>query len=69
VSDAAHRRGIGLELARQLIRFARDEKIARVTAFVLLENRAMHGLLEQAGFTFRHSSPGEPLEAELNLST
>ena len=69
VSDAAHRRGIGLELARHLIRFARDEKIARVTAFVLMENRAMHGLLEQAGFTFRHSSPGEPLEAELNLST
>jgi acetyltransferase len=67
VSDASHRQGIGLELAKHLIQYARDEKIARLTAYVLMENRGMQGLLERVGFTFRNNSPGQPLEAELIL--
>ena len=69
VSDRFQRRGIGLEVIRQLVGFARDEKLERVTATVLFENRPMQKVFEKLGFRLEQSVDPESLEAVLVLST
>ncbi|HYL36658.1 MAG TPA: bifunctional acetate--CoA ligase family protein/GNAT family N-acetyltransferase [Bryobacteraceae bacterium] len=67
VSDGFHRRGIGTELVRQLVGFARDEKLERITATVLFENRPMQRVFEKVGFRLEQSADPEALEAVLVL--
>ena len=47
--------------------FARNEKLERITACVLLDNRGMRTVLEKVGFTFPSNSNDGVLEAELKL--
>src|SRR5271156_5564849 len=56
VSDKFHRRGIGTEIVKQLVDFARAEKLARITATVLFENRPMRKVFERLGFQMEQSA-------------
>ncbi len=67
VSDRFQKRGIGTEIVRQLVDFARAEKLERITATVLFENRPMQKVFEKLGFRMKQTSDNESLEAELVL--
>jgi acetyltransferase len=67
VADRFQRRGIGTEIVRQLVDFARDEKLDRITATVLFENRPMQKVFERLGFRMKQGGDSESLEAELIL--
>jgi len=67
VSDRFQRRGVGTQVVRQLVDFARDEKLERITATVLFENRPMQKIFEKLGFKLKQTADSETLEAELIL--
>lgn len=67
VSDGFQQRGIGTEVVRQLVDFARAEKLPRITATVLFENRPMQKVFERLGFKLKQTADSESLEAELVL--
>lgn len=67
VSDHFQRRGLGTALVRQLVDFAKDEKLDRVTATMLFENRPMQKVFQRLGFHLRDSADHDSLEAELVL--
>jgi acetyltransferase len=67
VSDRFQKRGIGFEIVRQLVNFGRDEKLERITAIVLIENRAMQKVFERLGFKLARGPESDSLEAELVL--
>ncbi len=50
ISDRYQCRGLGTELLRRLLEVAKDEKLQRVTAEILTENRAMQHICEKLGF-------------------
>ena len=67
VSDQFQQRGIGKIIVQQLVDFARDEKLGRITATVLFENRPMQKIFERLGFRLSPGPERESLEAELIL--
>jgi acetyltransferase len=67
ISDAWHSRGLGSQLTERLVEFARDEKVARLNASVLYENRPMLRILEKLGFRLIPSSDPETVEATMEL--
>jgi acetyltransferase len=67
VSDAYQGQGLGSELLRRLITIARDERLDRVIADVLPDNREMQRLFKKLGFRFRRAL-GEPIRVELDLN-
>jgi acetyltransferase len=67
ISDAWHSRGLGSQLTERLVEFARDEKVARLNASVLYENRPMLRILEKLGFKLIPSSDPETVEATMEL--
>jgi acetyltransferase len=67
ISDAWHGRGLGSQLAERVVAFARDEKVARLNASVLYENRPMLRILEKIGFRLIPSSDPETVEATMEL--
>lgn len=65
VADPYQHQGLGAELLRRLLVFARDEGIDRVKAEILPQNRAMRRVCEKLNFTI---TPGdEVMKAELWL--
>jgi acetyltransferase len=66
VSDAYQGQGLGSELLRRLIAIGRDERLERVIADVLPDNRDMQRVFKQMGFRFRRAL-GEPIRVELAL--
>ena len=50
VSDDFQGRGLGTELLSRLLQIARDEDVARVTAYMLTENRGMINISKKLGF-------------------
>jgi acetyltransferase len=67
VNDPFQHRGLGTALVRQLVDFARDEHLERITATVLFENRPMQKVFQRLGFQLRNAPDNESLEAELEL--
>jgi acetyltransferase len=67
ISDAWHGRGLGSQLVERLVEFARDEKVARLNASVLYENRPMLRILEKIGFRLIPSADPETVEATMEL--
>jgi acetyltransferase len=55
VSDTYQRRGLGTEILQRLIQIGRDEKLERITAEMLAENRAMQRVCQKVGFTLERS--------------
>ena len=58
VSDQWQGRGLGTQLLRTLLQVARDERLERVGADVLAENKEMQRVCEKLGFEIRRE-PGE----------
>ena len=55
VVDEFQREGIGTELLRRLVQVGRDEGLDRITADILVQNRAMQHVSEKLGFEVVHS--------------
>jgi RimJ/RimL family protein N-acetyltransferase len=66
VADDLQRIGIGLALARSLVRRACESGLAVLTATTLWENRSMRALAHRVGFLAR-ASVGSEIELELYL--
>ena len=58
VADSAQHLGIGTELLRRLIQIAQQESIERITAEILLENRAMQHVCQKLGFEIQPLGDG-----------
>ena len=67
VADAWQKQGLGTELMRRLIQFARAEKLRRVIANILPENDSMRSLGDRLGFTIQMTNDPSVLMAVLEL--
>jgi acetyltransferase len=65
VSDAAQRKGLGLELMKRLFQVARDEKVERLSANILRENDGMLRLCEKLGLDLKDTPNPNLIRAEL----
>ncbi len=66
VADGFHGQGLGTEMLRRLIEIGRNEKLDRIIADVLPENREMQRVFQKLGFRFRRSF-GDPTKVEFDL--
>jgi acetyltransferase len=67
VADHWQQQGLGSELLRRLITFAREEGLATIFADVLPENTEMHTICRRLGFDIRQNV-GDPIaRVELRL--
>jgi acetyltransferase len=67
ISDRWQGHGLGTELLRRLVQVGRDEKLSRITAFILSENHAMHHLSKKAGFKLERDPESHDFRAEIML--
>jgi len=67
VSDQFQGKGIGSELLRRLLQFARDEKLQRITGDILMENLGMQAICKKLGFRLRYSLEDHLVKADLEL--
>jgi acetyltransferase len=69
VADQFQQRGLGTELLRQLIQFARDEKLQRLTGIILAENQEMQEICKKLGFRLQDLPEDKLVRAELELQS
>jgi len=69
VKDSFHRLGLGTELLRRLIEFARQDEIRRITASALAENVEMQQICRKLGFELRRTDDSQTVNAILDLSS
>ena len=67
VSDSWHGRGLGKELLGRLLKVGADEKLTKLTADILPDNRDVMRICERLGFTLKHSLEDELVSAEFKL--
>jgi acetyltransferase len=67
VSDKWQGRGLGKELLSRLQVVGADEKLEKLTADILPDNRDVMRLCEKLGFTLKHSLEDEVVRAEFKL--
>ena len=67
VSDKWQGHGLGKELLARLLIIGADEKLSRLTADMLPENRSVMRICEKLGFTLKHSLEDEVVRAEFKL--
>ncbi len=67
VSDTFQHRGLGTELLRRLIGIARQERLARITAEILPDNRDMLRLCEKLGFRLDREVGDPTVSAAIDL--
>ncbi len=67
VSDQWQGRGLGKELLARLVIVGRDEKLSKLTADILPDNRDVMRLCEKLGFTLKHSAEDDVVRAEFAL--
>ncbi len=67
VSDDFHGHGLGTELLRRLIEIGREEKLERITADILAENRAMQRVCERLGFTLQYDPDDGTVKVQIRL--
>ncbi len=68
VSDDFQGRGLGTELLDRLIKIARQEKMGRITADILAENRTMQHICERLGFQLKYDPEDATVKAEMKLN-
>jgi acetyltransferase len=68
ISDQWQNRGLGTKLLGEILRVARDERLARVTADILPENLEMQRVCERLGFKLHRGIESSTVEAEIALS-
>lgn len=67
VGDDCQQKGLGAELLRRLVQIGRDEKIRRITADILPDNRAMQRVCEKIGFKLHRSADDPMIKACIDL--
>jgi acetyltransferase len=67
ISDHWQGRGLGKELLSRLQVVGADEKLTRLVADILPDNRAIMRICEKLGFTLKHSLDEEVVHAEYKL--
>jgi acetyltransferase len=67
ISDAWQGRGLGKELLARLLIVGADEKLDRLTADILPDNRDVQRLCRKLGFSLKHSLDDEVVRAEFKL--
>ncbi len=67
VTDHFQGQGLGTQLLRQLIQFARDEHLQRLTGDVLAENQEMQAVCQKLGFRLQDSPEDEVVRVEYDL--
>jgi acetyltransferase len=67
ISDKWQNRGLGKELLGRLIMVGTDERLTRLTADILPDNRGVMRICEKLGFTLKHSLDDEVVRAEYKL--
>jgi acetyltransferase len=67
VSDKCQNQGLGIELLRQVIQVARDEKLSRVSSEMLGGNLAMQAISKKLGFRFHSQLDSPSIRACLDL--
>ena len=64
ISDHWHGRGLGKELLARLLTVGADEKLTKLTADILPDNRDVMRICEKLGFSLKHSPEDEVVKAE-----
>ena len=67
VRDEFQAKGLGTEVYRQMVAIARDEKLAKVNAVMLGDNREMRSMVQKLGFKVKTDLEENLVEAELVL--
>lgn len=67
ISDKWQGRGLGKELLARLLIVGADEKLTRLTADILPDNRSVMRVCEKLGFSLKHSLDDEVVRAEFTL--
>lgn len=67
VSDKWQGRGLGKELLARLLIVGSDEKLTKLTADILPDNREVMRICEKLSFTLKHSLDDEVVRAEFKL--
>ena len=67
VSDKWQGRGLGKELLSRLLIVGADEKLGRLVADILPDNRGVMRICEKLGFSLKHSLEDEVVRAEFKL--
>jgi len=68
VSDKWQGRGLGKELLARLLIVGANEKLDRLTAEILPDNRDVMHVCEKLGFSLEHSLEDEVVKAEFKLA-
>jgi len=68
VSDDFQGRGLGSELIAQLIKIAKEEKMERITADILAENRTMQRVCERLGFQLKYDPDDATVKVTMQLA-
>lgn len=67
IADACQNQGLGHELLKRLIQIGRNEKLTRITADILPDNRPMQRVCEKLGFKIQRSADDPMIKACLDL--
>jgi acetyltransferase len=67
ISDKWHRQGLGKELLQRLLIVGANEKLTKLTADILPDNRDVMRICEKLGFSLKHSLEDEVVRAEFSL--
>jgi acetyltransferase len=68
VSDQVQGQGLGTELLRRLLQVGHAEKLKRIIAEVLPENRVMQRICEKLGFRLQHDLKDRLVRVEIDLT-
>src|SRR3984893_10508655 len=67
VSDQHQKQGLGIELLRRTVQFARDERLDRVSAEMLRDNLTVQSIFKKVGFRLRMLADPSSISALLDL--
>jgi acetyltransferase len=67
VTDQWQRKGLGIELTKRLIQIAKNEKLTRLVAYTLRENKDMQQMCKKVGFLVRTPVGESECVIEMNL--
>jgi acetyltransferase len=67
ISDQYQRKGLGTEFLRQLLHIGKQEKLERIVAYILPENRPMQKICQRLGFELQEDPDQGMMLAEIEL--
>jgi len=67
IGDLWQRHGLGTELLKLLVQIGRDEKLDRISATILSDNRGMQAVARKVGFELSREAGTAEVLAEIRL--